>query len=69
MPTQDLLRKTIICKQLLDVADKIEPGMSKWRGQILFELQSASVVLAQRALDEGKLEKWKAQVTKILHIF
>ena len=27
----------------------------------MFELQSASVVLAQRALDEGKLEKWKAQ--------
>ena len=62
MPTPLLLKKTVICKQLLDLAEKIEPGMSKWRGQILFEMQSASVILAQRAIDEGKLEKWKAQV-------
>ena len=63
LPTPVLLKKSLICKQLLDLADKIEPGMSKLRGQILFELQSASVVLAQRALEEGKLEKWKAQVS------
>ena len=61
-PTNILLKKTIICKDLLDLADKIEPGMTKWRGQILFEYQSASVVLAQRAVDEAKLDKWKAKV-------
>jgi len=60
-PTNLLLKKTIICKDLLDLADKVEPGMTKWRGQILFEYQSASVVLAQRALDEAKLDKWKAK--------
>ena len=62
LPTQVLLKKTVICSQLLELADKIEPGMTKWRGQILFELQSASVILAQRAIDEGRLEKYKAQV-------
>ena len=61
-PTKLLLKKTIICKDLLDLADKVEPGMTKWRGQILFEYQSASVVLAQRAVDEAKLDKWKAKV-------
>ena len=61
-PTNILLKKTILCKELLDLADKIEPGMTKWRGQILFEYQSASVVLAQRAVDEAKLDKWKAKV-------
>ena len=61
-PTNLLLKKTIICKDLLDLADKVEPGMTKWRGQILFEYQSASVVLAQRAVDEAKLDKWKAKV-------
>lgn len=65
LPTQTLLKKSLICKQLLDLADKIEPGMTKWRGQILFELQSATVILAQRALEEEKLPKWKAQV----HVF
>ena len=62
LPTELLLKKTILCKDLLDLADKIEPGMTKWRGQIIFEYQSATVVLAQRAIDEEKLEKWKAQV-------
>ena len=50
-------------KQLLGLADKIEPGMTKWRGQLLFEMQSATVVLAQRALEEGKLKRFQAQVT------
>ena len=56
----------LLGKQLLGLADKIEPGMTKWRGQLLFEMQSATVVLAQRALEEGKLKRFQAQVT---HIF
>ena len=53
----------LLGKQLLGLADKIEPGMTKWRGQLLFEMQSATVVLAQRALEEGKLKRFQAQVT------
>ena len=49
-------------KQLLELAAKIEPGMSKWRGQLLFELQAATVVLAQRALKEDKIKRFQAQV-------
>jgi len=56
-----LLKKSYLCKQLLGLADKIEPGMTKWRGQLLFEMQSATVVLAQRALEEGKLKRFQAQ--------
>ena len=62
LPTHHLLKKSLVCKGLLDLAEKIEPGMSKWRGQILFELQSSSVLLAQRAVEEGKMEKSKAMV-------
>ena len=36
--------------------------MTKWRGQLLFEMQAATVVLAQRALEEGKLQRFQAQV-------
>ena len=56
-------RTILLGKQLLGLADKIEPGMTKWRGQLLFEMQSATVVLAQRALEEGKLKRFQAQVT------
>ena len=65
LPTHKLLKKSVICKQLLDLADKIEPGLTKWRGQLLFELQSASVILTQRAVDEGRLQKYQAQVMGI----
>ena len=44
------------------MAEHIEPGMTKWRGQLLFEMQAATVVLAQRALEEGKVQRFQAQV-------
>ena len=37
------------------MASKIDPGLSKLRGDLLFELQSASVMLAQRALAEERV--------------
>ena len=49
-------------KQLLALAEQVDPGMTKWRGELLFEMQAATVVLAQRALEEGKLTRFQAQV-------
>ena len=40
---QQLELKETFCKQLLDIADKIEPGCTKIRGQILLELQTTQV--------------------------
>jgi len=56
-----LLKKSYLCKQLLALAEKVDPGMTKWRGELLFEMQAATVVLAQRALEEGKLTRFQAQ--------
>ena len=50
-------------KQLLALADQVDPGMTKLRGELLFEMQAATVVLAQRALEEGKLTRFQAQVS------
>ena len=52
----------IVGKQLLELADKIEPGKSKWRGELLFEMQSASVILAQRSLKDGRITNFQARV-------
>ena len=49
-------------KQLLALAEQVDPGMTKWRGELLFEMQAATVILAQRALEEGKLTRFQAQV-------
>ncbi len=51
-------------KSLLEVADSIDPGLSKWRGQLLFEQQSAAVVLAQRALRENRMQPYQARVKR-----
>ena len=53
----------IVGKQLLALAEQVDPGMTKWRGELLFEMQAATVVLAQRALEEGKLTRFQAQVS------
>ena len=56
LPTHPLSNSPIHTgKQLLEVASKIDPGFSKLRGDLLFELQSASVLLAQRALAEDRV--------------
>ena len=53
---------------MLDLADIIEPGMTKWRGELLFETQATAVILTQRALDEGKVKNFQAQVRiKTIH--
>ncbi len=49
-------------KQLLELADKLDPGLSKWRGELLFDLQSTSVLLAQRALEENRITAQQAKV-------
>merc|ERR1712107_863466 len=37
--------KERFCRELLNVADIIEPGYTRWRGQLLLELQMAIVAL------------------------
>jgi len=61
MDVNHLLKKSMFCKQLLDLADKIEPGMTKWRGELLFDTQATAVILTQRAINEGRIKNFQAQ--------
>ncbi|CAK1555582.1 unnamed protein product [Leptosia nina] len=56
-----LKRKVDICHELLEVADKLEPGWSKFRGTILLELQAAMVLQTKRDFDCDKITKAGAQ--------
>ncbi len=49
-------RKLNYCRQLLKLADVIEPGLSQLRGHLLFELQSATEHKANRAFKRGSAE-------------
>ena len=52
----------ILGKQLLGLADCIDPGMTKWRGQLLLDLQSSSTILTKRAFQEDRVTKEQAKV-------
>ena len=54
---------------MLALADKIDSGLSKWRGQLLFELQSSAVILAQRALEENRITNFQAKVSFLTHSY
>lgn len=44
------------------MADKIDPGLSRWRGQLLLDLQSSTNILNKRALEEKKISQDQAKV-------
>ncbi|XP_030026011.1 SET domain-containing protein SmydA-8 [Manduca sexta] len=56
-----LKRKIDLCHELLEIADKLEPGWSKFRGTLLLDLQAAMAVETKREFEAGKLTKAGAQ--------
>ena len=42
LTVEQLNMKMVLAEELLEVADKIEPGWSQWRGMLLTELQAAN---------------------------
>lgn len=57
-----LQRKIDLCHELLEIADILEPGYSRFRGNLLYDLQSAMVVQAKRDYDDDKITK---EATKV----
>merc|ERR1711892_167739 len=58
---EELEMKERIAAQLIDLADKIEPGSSKWRGQLLLELQMAQISLAAGLEETGAITRFAAK--------
>lgn len=56
-------RKIDLCHELLEVADVLDPGWTRFRGTLLLELQAAMAVQIKREFESGKLTKEGAQVT------
>lgn len=60
--TRELLEmKENFAKQLLELSEKIEPGCTKIRGQILLELQMAQISLAAGLEEAGEISKGQAK--------
>lgn len=59
---EQLERKVKYCQDLLELAGTIDPGMSLFRGTLLFELQAALVALAKTLLSNDIVTKDGTQV-------
>lgn len=62
----DLKRKIELSHDLLEIADKVEPGYSRFRGTLLLDLQAAMTIMTKREFEVGKITKAGAQVICIL---
>lgn len=56
-------RKIQLCRDLLEVADILEPGLSRFRGCLLYDLQAAITVQTKRDYAKEKITKKAAQVS------
>lgn len=57
-----LRRKIDLCHELLEIADILEPGYSRFRGNLLYDLQAAMVVQTKRDYDNETITKDAAKV-------
>lgn len=55
--TSHLLRQAQLCRELLAVADVLDPGISRLRGLLLHELQGPLVMLAHMGREKRELKK------------
>ena len=58
---EELELKAALATQLLELAEQVEPGSSRWRGQLLLELQMAQVALAAGLEETGAIGKMAAR--------
>lgn len=51
-----------LCNDLLDLADKLDPGLTRLRGSLLYELQAIKVIKVKAEFEKELVTKEKAQV-------
>ncbi|EDV44517.1 uncharacterized protein Dana_GF20287 [Drosophila ananassae] len=61
MSPEDIARKERYCREFLEIIDLLEPGLTRLRGLIMYELHAPVMVLAQMALQTGKISRQEFQ--------
>ncbi|XP_017872313.1 PREDICTED: protein msta [Drosophila arizonae] len=58
---QDIERKERYCREFLAVVDILEPGLTRLRGLIMYELHAPIMVLAQLGMQSGRMSRQEFQ--------
>lgn len=56
MSRDELKRKQTLCEELLEVIDILEPGTSRLRGVVLYELHAPMMMAINREMEAGSLK-------------
>merc|ERR1719510_738930 len=69
MDQDDVERKLEICEEILSVLSCLEPGMSEWRGHILYEKNWPAMMILQWKYQSKRINKktYKKAVKTLIH--
>ncbi|XP_016978673.1 SET domain-containing protein SmydA-8 isoform X2 [Drosophila rhopaloa] len=73
MSPEDIARKETYCREFLEIVDVLDPGLTRLRGLIMYELHAPVMVLAQSAIQSGQISRQEFQrrlkeVVKLLQV-
>ncbi|XP_017045855.2 SET domain-containing protein SmydA-8 [Drosophila ficusphila] len=73
MSPEDIARKESYCREFLEIVDVLDPGLTRLRGLIMYELHAPVMVLAQSAIQSGQISRQEFQrrlkeVVKLLQV-
>ncbi|KAL7743252.1 hypothetical protein ACLKA6_016193 [Drosophila palustris] len=61
MSPEDIARKERYCREFLKIIDLLEPGLTRLRGLIMYELHAPIMVLAQLGMQSGRMTRQEFQ--------
>ncbi|XP_055536040.1 SET domain-containing protein SmydA-8 [Wyeomyia smithii] len=70
MNLQQIEQKETLCRDLLAVVDKYEPGLSRLRGVIMYELHAPIMVIAKHQFETRQINasQLKRKLSEVLHL-
>ncbi|XP_001354556.2 SET domain-containing protein SmydA-8 [Drosophila pseudoobscura] len=61
MSLNDIVRKERYCREFLAIIDLLEPGLTRLRGLIMYELHAPVMVMAQMGMQSGQISRQEFQ--------
>ncbi|KAH8304072.1 hypothetical protein KR059_000002, partial [Drosophila kikkawai] len=61
MSPEDITRKESYCREFLEIVDILDPGLTRLRGLIMYELHAPVMVLAQMGMQRGQISRQEFQ--------
>ncbi|XP_068158972.1 SET domain-containing protein SmydA-8 isoform X1 [Drosophila tropicalis] len=70
MQPEDIARKERYCREFLAIIDVLEPGLTRLRGLIMYELHAPIMILAQIAIQKGQIsaKEFQCRIKEVIKL-